>query len=65
MINTSEHVVKVCRPGADAETCRYLVMSHDGWECARGSGKLEAYIETLVKQGATTARGVNCSGRKL
>jgi hypothetical protein len=51
MINTSTYVVKVCRPGADAETCRYLTMSHDGWECARGSGALEAHIESLVKQG--------------
>jgi len=65
MINTSEHVVKVCRPGAGAETCRFLTMDNDGWACARGNDKLEAYIEDQVKRGATTARAINCSGRKL
>ena len=65
MINTSTHVVKVCRPGHGAETCRYLTMDGDGWACARGNDKLETYIEEQVTQGATTARGVNCSGRKL
>ena len=63
MINTSEHVVKVCRPGA--ETCRFLTMDNDGWACARGNDKLEAYIEEQVKRGRMTATGVGCSGKKL
>ena len=49
MINTSTHVVQVCRPGHGAETCRFLTMSHDGWACARGDDKLEAYIEEQMK----------------
>jgi len=65
MINTSEHVVKVCRPGAGVKTCRYLTMDADGWACARGNDDLEAYIEEQAAQGRMTATGINCSGRKL
>ena len=65
MINTSTHVVKVCRPGHGAETCRFLTMSHDGWACARGNGELEEYIAKQMKRGLLTARAINCSGRKL
>ena len=65
MINTSTHVVKVCRPGHGAETCRYLTMDAEGWACARGNDKLEGYIEEQMTRGRMTAVGVNCSGRKL
>ena len=64
MHNTTEHVAAVCRPGAGAETCRYLT-TDDGWKCARADHKLAAHIEALVKQGRMTARAVNCSGRTL
>ena len=65
MINTSTHVVKVCRLGHGAETCRYLTMDCDGWACARGNDDLETYIEEKMKRGLMTATGIGCSGRKL
>jgi len=65
MINTSTFIVKTCQPASDAKTCRYLTMDHKGWECARGSGALEAFIDQRAEQGLMTAVGVNCSGRKL
>ena len=64
MENTMEHVASVCRPGAGADTCIYLT-TDDGWKCARGTGKLEAYIEARVKEGRMLARGINGSGRTL
>ncbi|HUU66617.1 MAG TPA: hypothetical protein VMW57_04950 [Methyloceanibacter sp.] len=65
MQNTSTHVTTVCRPGAGAETCRFLAMDGYGWACARGNGDLEAYIEEQMKRALMTATGANCSGRKL
>jgi len=64
MENTMEHVASVCRPGAGAETCRYLTID-DGWACAVGNPKLVAFIEARAKEGRMTARAVNCSGRTL
>lgn len=59
---TEEHVANVCRPGAGAETCRYLTAGAKGFECAKDTG-LAFTLDERVKRGEMTACGDNCPGR--
>lgn len=57
---TERHVMSVCRPGAGAETCRYLTMGPGGWCCEHVTA-LKQTIDFRVEQ--MTAKAVNCDGR--
>ena len=58
---TEEHVKKVCKIEQGEETCRYLTMSPDGWNCAK-SGSLRRAIDERIEKGTMNAKGDNCEG---
>tara|TARA_R110000782_G_scaffold51260_3_gene110605 strand:- start:1044 stop:1247 length:204 start_codon:yes stop_codon:yes gene_type:complete len=56
-----DHVNTVCQIGNRADTCRYLAMGPDGFECL----KLTAHrpmIDQRVEAGQMVARGDHCDG---
>ncbi len=59
---TDDHVRETCRPGAGAETCRYLTMSAVGWSCEKHSSLADT-LDDRVAAGTMVARGDNCEGR--
>ena len=57
------HVKAACRPGAGADTCRYLTMGPDGWNCAKTDEGVKRQLDARVARGLMTSRGDNCEGR--
>ncbi len=56
---------ELCRPGAGADTCIWLVMGQDGWEClyynrAEGRNLLGETLEEKWKAGNTVAKRDGC-----
>jgi len=60
----NDHVRNVCKPGKGGDTCRYLVMGADGWECAKHSS-LAALLDARVASESIVARGDNCEGKTI
>jgi hypothetical protein len=58
---TQEHVNNVCGVGTGAKTCSYIMMSSEGWECAKGT-MVERAINERRETGTMNAMGNNCSG---
>ena len=59
MTLTKEHVSNVCKLGQDKDTCRYLLCSEDGFECAK-FGALKGVIDSKVEY--MSAQADNCKG---
>lgn len=59
---TEDHVKETCQPGKGSETCAYLMMSPDGWECAKDSAGFEAMIDKRLRERTIRAQGNNCPG---
>ena len=57
------HVDKVCKPKT-TETCRYLGIGPDGWECLKHTVHAP-YLDARVEAGTIRARGDNCDGTKF
>jgi len=60
-----EEVKKLCRPGAGADTCIWLVVGKDGFECLyydRNTGRnlLGETLEERWKKGFTVAKRDGC-----
>ena len=55
---TFEYIKETCKPGHGTETCRYLLMGPEGWEC----GKLELKEVLDARVARMTAKGNNCKG---
>ena len=53
----------VCKPGAGAATCRYIIASGAGIECAKHTA-VARVIDQRVAANDFTARGDNCPGLK-
>ena len=60
---SDDQVKNLCKMGQGKKCCRYLVMSSEGFECAK---KLEfkSVLDERVKQNTITAQGDNCEGLK-
>jgi len=62
---TEEHVQDICRFGHGAETCSYLALGPDGFEClknvVRGAGKI---VRDRRDTGQLKAMGDHCEGRQ-
>jgi len=58
IIPTDEEVKRLCKPGAGADTCIWLVMSPKGWECVLNH-KPHALVDRFLK-GETTAKRDGC-----
>lgn len=59
---THDHIKKVCKPGNEAQTCRFLAMGPGGVEgfyCAK-FGLLTNTINESADSGQMNARGNNC-----
>lgn len=56
------YVKNVCKLGQGHECCRYLLLSPDGWECAKVTG-LKVLLDDRVKMEKMNARGDNCEGQ--
>jgi hypothetical protein len=56
----TDHLTAVCRPGAGADTCRYLTVA-EGWSCAKWTS-MHAMIDDRVAAGTMGAQGDNCPG---
>ena len=60
-----EEVKRLCRPGAGADTCIWLVMGQDGFEClyfnrAEGRNLEGETLEERWKAGRTVAKRDGC-----
>jgi len=58
---SDEHLEKFCKPGKGAETCSYIGLGPDGFECQKG-GPLQAAIDKRRAEGSMGAMGDNCEG---
>ncbi|TSC81683.1 MAG: hypothetical protein G01um101419_774 [Parcubacteria group bacterium Gr01-1014_19] len=56
-----KQVKKVCGLGNKEKTCSFLMMSADGFECAKKTA-IEAVINQRRDAGTMNAKGDNCSG---
>mgnify|MGYP001612230598 CR=1 FL=1 len=57
-----EHVKTVCRPGYNAQTCRYLTLGASGWDCEKLTS-LGVVRDERVRVGPMNAQSDNCEGR--
>ena len=55
------HMAEHCRPGQQADTCRYLNMRQGNWLCAKHTA-LQVVLDRRVAEDAIIARGDNCPG---
>lgn len=56
-----EEVKQLCRPGAGADTCLFLLMGPDGFECSfYNQGPLRDLLQR-ARRGETGARREGCS----
>ena len=62
-MNVEKYVTDVCKPGTE-KCCAYLMMSPEGWECAKMSDARHT-IELCLAKGTMRATGDNCHGREL
>lgn len=53
----------VCKIGQRAACCRYLIVSSDGFGCAKNVPDLRTLLDVRVVQESITARGDNCPGK--
>ena len=56
-----EHIKKVCKPG-EIDCCRYLIVSSNGFECAKGDSHFKALLDMRVANKTIRAVGDNCDG---
>jgi len=61
-----EEAIKLCRPGAGADTCIWLVVSGKGFECLyyyrqEGRNLLGETLEERWKKGLTVAKRDGCN----
>lgn len=57
---TDEEVLRLCKPGCGADTCIFLTMSPDGWEC-HGLNKMPIYsMIERAERGETNAQRQGC-----
>ena len=52
----------VCRIGLNGETCRYLGVGPDGFQCLKNDPSLKGMIDARVATGTFNAQGDNCEG---
>lgn len=55
------HVMSVCKPNKDEQTCRHLAMEGKGFRCIKAS-PFRRIIDEETEAGATRAKGDNCEG---
>jgi len=55
---SKEQLYKVCKPGQGANTCRYIVVGAEGFECAKHT----SLRGTIDKRTDMHAKGDNCIG---
>ncbi len=57
-----QHVIDVCKMGAGAECCKYLVAGTKGFECMRVSAENKKVIDDNWARNAHVAQADNCNG---
>ena len=68
LLNSLRHVMRVCRLGGGAKTCRYLASGNGGeWVCALRyeNTELKKLIDRRAELGSMNAMAINCEGRTL
>ena len=58
----SKHWSKVCRIGRGAETCKYLSLGKEGFECMKDFAVSKKIIDTYFDKDQKVAQGDNCDG---
>lgn len=61
MALTEEHVRDICKFGQGQQCCRYLILSSNGFECAK-PGALKGVIDSKAQY--MSAQADNCKGVK-
>lgn len=56
-----DYIDNVCKMGQREDTCAYLALGRNGFECAKDS-ELRLYIEHRLAAGTLRAKGDNCPG---
>lgn len=56
-----EKLNKICKMGQGHECCRYITVSSEGFECAKGT-LLQKTLDFRASRNQMTARGNNCKG---
>jgi hypothetical protein len=62
VILDKDHVLNVCKPWNNLDTCRYLGRISDGWCCVKLTD-LKEILDIRVAEGTMAAQGDNCEGR--
>ena len=57
----SDYMKEICKSGCGEETCSYLMMGVNGFECAKGTD-LEGILTQRRLAGQMVVRGDNCEG---
>lgn len=61
LLLTTAHIKKVCQPGCGERTCKYLVVSPEGVECAKGSAI--GLVWSIEFNSKMKSKGDNCLGK--
>lgn len=56
------HLNEVCKFGQGEATCAFLMITTEGFACAKGTG-IEPIIRDRLAQGTMCAKGDNCAGQ--
>lgn len=56
---SDEHLYAVCKLGKMADTCKYLSVTGDGFQCMKLSPSIKLYIDGRTDM---HAKGDNCDG---
>lgn len=56
---TPDEVRDVCKIGQGADACRYIIVTGNGFMCARESG-MRDLLDMRVAEGTYAAEAVNC-----
>lgn len=62
-LDSPRHVREVCMVGSRAKTCRYLILTKDGFECAKLVPELKAWLDSRVAASNMVAQGDHCEGK--
>ena len=56
------YVNDICRLGQMEKTCAFLLISGEGWECAKDTAELYHMIQLRLAEGSMNAIADNCPG---
>ena len=59
-----DYVKETCKIGQGEETCAFLMMGAEGFECAKDNEPVRMIVQIRLDAGTMSAQGDNCDGWK-